>query len=235
MTRRQTTAVIGVVAVLLAGCNTTAGQDTAQPPTPTQAATTETATASPSPAPSPTAGETSPEETAPPEKTEAPEETATPDGDQSRQWASCEHPDGITVEYPKGWRVNDGDTLPTCSAFDPDPLDVPDAQGFFDAAALLSIEPVDFATVADPEAQMGNEVSRRQELVDGHDAVRVETEADGDGLLDEGTRSTRWMIVLGREETLTFTTHETGDSDEYEQHRDVLDEMVTRLELPTNQ
>lgn len=217
MRRRQMTAVVGVVALLLVACNGEPEQDTAQEPTATAPTT---ATATPSPTASPTATET-----ATPEVTEE----ATEEG---RQWASCEHPEGISVEYPEEWHVNDGDTLPPCSAFDPQPLDVPEAQEFFDAGVLLSVEPVGFSTVADPEAQSGTELDRRDELVDGHDAVRVETEATGDALLAEGTRSTRWMVVLGREETLTLTTHETGDADEYESHREVLDEMVTRLELP---
>lgn len=138
------------------------------------------------------------------------------------------------MEYPASWHVNSGDTLPPCSAFDPEPLDVPEAQEFFDAGVLLSVEPVDYATIADPAAQAGRELDRRDTMVDGHDAVRIQTEAQGDALLPDGTRSTRWIVVLGRDETLTMTTHETGAAEEYETHRDVLDEMVTRLELPPN-
>lgn len=222
MRRRPTTAFFAALTVLLTACSG-AAEDTAQQPTETATPVTETATPSPSPTPNET-------------ETATPAPTAEPTDDEARQRASCEHPEGITVEYPRDWHVNEGGTLPPCSAFDPQPLDVPDAQEFFDAGVLLSVEPVDFSTVADPESQTGRELNRRDELVDGHDAVRIETEAEGDAILEEGegTRSTRWIVVLGREQTLTMTTHETGDAGEYESHREVLDEMVMRLELPEN-
>ncbi|MDQ4143243.1 MAG: hypothetical protein M3198_05745 [Actinomycetota bacterium] len=147
------------------------------------------------------------------------------------QWATCDHPEGITVSYPQGWRVNSGETLPACSAFNPQPFEVPRATEFFDAAVLLSIERVDFQTITDADARAGRVISRREEMVDGHDAVRTETESEGDALLPEGTRSTRWFVVFGRDRTLTLVTHEVDGSD-YESNRNTLDEMISRLELP---
>lgn len=153
---------------------------------------------------------------------------------EAMQWASCEHPGGITVEYPAGWLVNDGDVLPECSAFDPESMEIPEASEFLDAAVLLSVEPVDFATISDPDSQSGRALARSTATVDGHDAVRVETESDGEALLDAGTRSTTWIIELDEVRTLTASTYEIATAEEYESNRAVLDQMVPRLQLPAS-
>lgn len=178
----------------------------------------------------------SPTSTATPAGTSGPgdEGPADEDGEEGDdiQWASCEHPSGVSVDYPEGWHVNEGSTLPACSAFDPEPLDVPEATEFLSSAVLLTVEPVDFAAAADPQSRTGEVIEEREQMVDGHDAVRFEQEAQGDALLEEGTRTTRWLIVLDREETLTLVTHQVGDPQEYESNQRILDLMVPRLQLP---
>ncbi len=150
------------------------------------------------------------------------------------EWASCEHPEGIAVDYPVDWHVNDGDVLPKCSAFDRQPLDVPENQEFFDAAVMLRVEPVGFSRIADPEHGSGEVLDRSAEMVDGHDAVRVETRASGDGLLPDDLRSTRWFVVAGREKTLVAVTYDVQGR-HYSRNRDVLDRMVRRLQIPLNE
>ncbi|HVL50819.1 MAG TPA: hypothetical protein VM754_04890 [Actinomycetota bacterium] len=171
----------------------------------------------------PTDGETSP----------SPDETQSPDGDNGDDiaWATCEHPEGIRVSYPEGWHVNSGETMPACSAFDPEPFDVPEATEFFGAAALLSVEQVDFETITSPDARMGRRLNERDQLIDGQDALRIETESEGDAMFPAGMRSTRWLVLLGESRTLTLTTHQVEGAD-YERNRQVLDQMATRLELP---
>jgi hypothetical protein len=160
----------------------------------------------------------------------APGGTQSPDGDDIA-WATCDHPEGIRVFYPEGWHVNSGQTLPACSAFDPEPFDVPDATEFLEAAALLSVEQIDFDTIIDPDSRTGRVLNERDQLIDGQDALRVETESGGDALLPEGLRSTRWFVLLDENSTLTMVTHQVEGAD-YERNRQFLDQMAMRLELP---
>ncbi len=160
----------------------------------------------------------------------SPDETQSPDGDDMA-WATCEHPEGIRVSYPEGWHVNSGATHPACSAFDPEPFEVPEATEFLDAAALLSVEQVDFETITSPDARAGRVLNERDQLIDGQDALRIESESEGDALLPEGLRSTRWFVLLGENRTLTLVTHQVEGAD-YERNRQILDQMAMRLELP---
>lgn len=150
---------------------------------------------------------------------------------QRANWASCEHPEGIAVSYPDDWHTNEPGTLPACSAFDPQPLDASSDEEFIDSAVLMSVQPVDFSTAADPAALPGEVLEESETAVDGHDAVRVETEATDS---DEGERTTRWLIVLDRNRTLSLVSHEVGNAGDYESNREVLDEMVSLLQLPEN-
>lgn len=160
----------------------------------------------------------------------SPDETPSPDGDDLA-WATCEHPEGIRVTYPEGWHVNSGQTLPACSAFDPEPFEVPEATEFLEAAALLSVEQVDFETITSPDARAGRVLVEREQMIDGQEALRVETESDGDALLPDGLRSTRWFVRLGDNRTLTLVTHQVEGAD-YERNKQFLDHMAMRLELP---
>ena len=222
MPLRQLVVVLTSLLMLMTACDdgndTTAQSQATRPPTPAT-----TASASPSPSATPTQT---------PSPSPAPSPTPTEDSDDAtREWASCEHPEGLTVEYPADWHVNEGETLPACSAFDAESIKVPKNQEFVDVGVLLSAEPVPFSRVAGPEAQTGEVLDRREQLVDGHDAIRIETRSEGDALLGEGIRSTRWLVVLGAEQTLIATTHDVEGQD-YEQNQEVLDAMVERLQIP---
>ncbi|HEX2178330.1 MAG TPA: hypothetical protein VHL54_02260 [Actinomycetota bacterium] len=160
--------------------------------------------------------------------------TGSPAAAGGGQWSTCEHPEGVVVSYPAGWQVNQGGALPACSAFDPAALEIPAGQETFDAAVLLSVDPVDFAAAVDPETISGEVLDRSEAFVDGHDAVRVETRSEANALLPEGGRSTRWFVVFGRESTLSLVTHEVGSEDDYETERQILDQMVERLQLPAD-
>lgn len=165
----------------------------------------------------------------------SPGETPSPNGEDGDDiaWAACEHPGGIQVSYPEGWHVNSGGTLPACSAFDPEPFEVPEASEFLEAAALLSVEQVDFETITGPDARAGEVLNQRDQLIDGQDALRIETESTGDALLPGGLRSTRWFVLLDDNRTLTLTTHQVEGND-YERNRRVLDQMAERLQLPVS-
>lgn len=146
-------------------------------------------------------------------------------------WEECEHPSGLVISYPPGWRVVPDASLPACSGFNPITVDNP-APEVIDAAVLVSVETVDFAAVVDPDATSGETLSRKLDSVDGHDAVRVESRSEGNELLPGNLRNTRWFVVFGRDKTLSLVTYESGDAEAYESARETLDEMVTRLGLP---
>lgn len=169
----------------------------------------------------------------------APEEDATnrsgSDNADQIQWTACEHPEGIDVQYPQDWSVNEeSPTLPSCSAFNPQPLDMADPQDLIDSAVLLSVDSIDFATAIERGALAGNVLDRNETSVDGHEAVRVESESADDPLLEEGIRSTRWLIAFGPDETVSLVSNEAVDSEDYESNREILDEMAVRLQLLDN-
>lgn len=207
--RRALLGTIAAAALLLPACADPSVEEDASA-TPTGQST--------EPAASPTAGAT----------------TGSPAAAGEGQWSTCEHPEGVVVSYPAGWQVNQGGALPACSAFDPAALEIPAGQETFDAAVLLSVDPVDFAAAVDPETISGEVLDRSEAFVDGHDAVRIETRSEGNTLLPEGGRSTRWFVVFGRERTLSLVTHEVGSEDDYETEQQVLDQMVERLQLPAD-
>jgi hypothetical protein len=162
-----------------------------------------------------------------PSPTAEPEETPTPDADDELT-AQCTNPDGFTVSYPEGWSTNETteDALPPCSLFDPQTVDTGDALEVpADIALFLRIEAVAFdATEDDVTVDV---VDRSELTVNGHTAVREETEATGDGMFPEGTRSTMYRVDLG-EQTFIAVTRDEGDP-AYEVKQQVLDAMIDTL------
>ncbi len=134
------------------------------------------------------------------------------------EWSTCRHPEGIVVSYPADWNTNTAGLLPQCSAFDPKPLQN-EGRESFDFAILTSVEDVDFAAVVEPDSSSSEVVDRRETVVDGHDAVRVESRSEPNPLAPEGTRSTRWFVVFGRDRTLSLVAHDVGPDDDYEFER----------------
>jgi hypothetical protein len=149
------------------------------------------------------------------------------------EWSTCRHPEGVVVSYPADWNTNAAGVLPHCSAFDPELLQN-EGRESFDSAILTSVEDVDFAAVVEPDATSGEVVDRRETVVDGHDAVRIESRSEPNPLAPEGMRSTRWFVVFGRDRTLSLVAHDVGPNDDYESEQKVLDEMVSRLQLPAD-
>lgn len=204
--------------LVLTGCTGADGPDDAtDSPTPSPAATT--------PGGSPTAT---------PEESPSPEASPTP-----ALGASCTNSElGVTVAYPEEWRTNDGDVLPSCSLFDPDPIDLEPATEIPpDLAVTLQGSDRQFATHADATDEPGTrEIERRETTVDGRDAVAMLLEATEDApLLEPGTRLYRWVIDLGVDEmtvvsTLLVVTYDQGEP-AFDEKRRVLDAMVRSLDL----
>lgn len=197
---RRVKRIIAVVAVSLASC-------TAPASAPTQQARTDsprTETAAPSTA------------------------TTAPPVELSRRCTNTQH--GFSISYPAGWHTNDGSVIPGCSAFDPQPPDIPrNSEIPFEIAVLVNVQqtPVQDLTQT---SQWERVLSSSETTVDGKKAIRVEVESTGEGLADRGMRTMRYVVDLGGGRALVASTNATGES--YAGNRDMLARMVQSIDLP---
>ena len=232
-------AVLSLAALALTGC--ASGDEPDPAASPSQSET-----------PSPTPGETPADDTPDDDESEpdaspsptpsddvTPSPTATP-GDEPSLAASCTNSElGVTIAYPDGWSTNDGDVLPACSVFDPEPFELEENTEIpLELAVVVQGSDRQFATYADAGDQPGSrELERREATVDGHDAVAMLLEATEDApLLEPGTRLYRWVIDTGVDEmtavsTLLLVSYDRGEP-AFDQKRRTLDAMVEQLELP---
>jgi hypothetical protein len=164
-------------------------------------------------------------ETAPPADEPTVDDTATA--------ATCTNEDvGYAVEYPDGWHVNDGEVLPACSAFDPEPVAIPDRTDIpTDIAVVIRGEPIAFADLSDPAGDPGVTVQDRQDLtIDGRSAVALELEATGEGMYPEGHVLHRYVVEVNADTSLVAETHDVeAATPSFDERRDILDEMVRSL------
>lgn len=135
---------------------------------------------------------------------------------------------GYRLHYPADWHVNEGDVAEPCSFFDRDPFEVPEATEFIDVAVLVSREPVPLDAIVgeDPTRTVLDE---KDTEIAGNRAVRIESEATGEGLLDAGTRFYQ-VVVEADGESIVLSTYEVGDLD-YEGNKEAVDEPADSLEL----
>ncbi|HEX2062023.1 MAG TPA: hypothetical protein VHK90_14875, partial [Thermoanaerobaculia bacterium] len=135
----------------------------------------------------------------------------------------------FTVSYPAGWHTNGGDVIPACSAFDPQPVQVPPQSEMpFDIAIVLTVQQVPFDRASDPRFE--RVLSSERLTIGGRPALRADVEATGEGLADRGMRTLRYAIDLGGARSLIASTHRTDDS--YERNQEILARMVETLSLP---
>lgn len=155
--------------------------------------------------------------------------STTSPGDEAATQACTNDEAGYTVELPQGWSTNDGEVVPPCRFFHPEPFEVPEATEVIGLAVTVSVEPVPFERVSSPDDMSEDELSREQTTVAGRPAVRVETVSTGEGLLPEGVRSYRYAVDLdGR--TLIAVTRDVEGLD-YAENQEVVDAMMDSLEL----
>jgi hypothetical protein len=137
---------------------------------------------------------------------------------------------GFTVSYPAGWHTNDGTVIPACTAFDPQPVQVPPQSEIpFDIAVLVDVQQAAFDRTPDP--QFERVLSSERLTIGGRPALRVEVEATGEGLADRGMRTLRYSIDLRDGRTLVASTNRTGE--EYEREKEILRRMVEAISVPT--
>ena len=192
--------------------------DTTDPPPPTSSSTSSTSSLTEPPAPSTTIGAS----------TTLPPETSLPGGELTR----CESPEGYSIEYPVNWSTNPGDVVAPCGQFHPDGVPEPEATDERVAAITAYIDPVPFAEVAAPVD--GRDAARAVTAIDGFPAVRLEHEADGDGLWPQGTPITTYMIDLpvdGQGSETLFLDTVGLDMFDYETNQVVLDRMARTLDV----
>ena len=137
--------------------------------------------------------------------------------------ATCASPEGFRVDHPADWSVNDGEVLPACSWFDPEPFDVPEAT---DARAAVTIRllPGDA-----PELAFPDEVARAIVPVDGRDALRVEQVTTA-GLWPVGTPITSYVVDLPDGRVLLADVVGLPGSD-HDRDVAVLDAMMASLDV----
>jgi hypothetical protein len=182
------------------------------------------------------AGHTSPDQTSaipttPPSST--PRVTTTtasplPGGDLMR----CESPAGFAISAPASWHSNEGDVVPRCGQFNPDPFEVPRGTDERVAAIVVYRERVDYATAARPKEDRDED--RFITTVDGRQAVRLSFTTTGEGLYPSGIPVTRYFVDVwptgGDPATLVADTLGTEPFD-HERNTVVLDRMVQTLDI----
>jgi len=117
-----------------------------------------------------------------------------------RVWTSCTNERaGYEISYPDDWHTATLDGEFECSFFDPEPFEIiPESE--FPLTALQAFPAGEegrtfddvVAEYADPMFE--RELGRDETKVAGFPAVRLETEATGQGLYDEGTRTIAYVV-----------------------------------------
>lgn len=143
------------------------------------------------------------------------------------QWPVCTNAErGYSIRHPAGWHTAYG-----CRYLDPAPLDIPPAtDGFFSAVAVVAGDTSFEQARRRADDRFLVILLRKETTIAGRSAVRYETEATGEGLLDKGSRL--YSVVIdnaGRSfEILTAWFPGTSTS-EYELRKELVDEMVATV------
>lgn len=148
------------------------------------------------------------------------EPTPTPADEPVPLTQECTSPDGFTISYPEGWVTDE-----ECTLFDPESVEfegmhVPESIGVY-----ANVDAVEFERT-EPE-RFEEELGGRETTIDGRPALRLETEATGEGLYDAGHVSTSWRVDLDGE-TFIAITHDVEELD-YAANQAILDAMVESL------
>ena len=147
--------------------------------------------------------------------------------------ATCEgaeHGLGYRVAYPEAWwaSADDGDA---CRWFHPEPYDLPEeARDVADIAIMLRVHDEPAADLRDLDPDRHDLVSESEATVAGRPAVVQEYTLELDGLMPEGTRVYRYLVDVG-ELTLYGQATDVAPAADFEEHRTVLDAMMTSLEI----
>jgi hypothetical protein len=130
----------------------------------------------------------------------AAEEPGGETGKQVRLWTSCTNErSGYEIRYPKEWHTATLDGEFECSFFDPEPFEIIEGSEF-PLTALQAFPAGEEGRTFDQvvgeyvDPMFERELARSDATVAGFSAVRLETEATGRGLFDEGTRTLAYIV-----------------------------------------
>lgn len=158
--------------------------------------------------------------------------TSTVDDGDVALTQSCTHEDRdvrIIVRYPEGWYAADGHGLQSCTAFDPEPIELrPGTEFPRDLGVVLRVEPVAFARAA---TGAGRSIEDERTLtLDGRTAVRQEAVTTGEGLGPAGLRLVRYVVDGGTDRSIIATTHDVEGND-FSRSTEVLDAMAAAFDI----
>lgn len=166
-----------------------------------------------------------------PTATEGP--TASPSPLPGGPLASCSNTEGFEISYPSAWVTNEGDVVPSCSQFHPEPFEVPGATDERVAAITAYIDPVPFHEAAAPEEE--REAERAVTVVDGMQAVRLAYESGPDDFYPEGTPVSVYAIDLSLgvdDDPGTLFVDAVGLTGfDHDRNQVVLDRMVRTIDI----
>ncbi len=153
-------------------------------------------------------------------------------------WQRCSRPDlGFSIAYPGGWYTPGQGELGTspgpakfeCLLFEPKPFQVPLETA--PVALVVSVSHESFARKLsdDTDPSYVQVLAQQDTRIAGVPAVRLETEASGQGAENRGTKYYDYILDLGsRGEITVGTTSVAGD---YEANKSVVDQAAASLTL----
>lgn len=188
-------------------------------------------------APSPSPGPSGSKSMSPATNTPAPTIAPSPSGAPASGTNRCENPElGYAVNYPSDWFANEAverdeerDPVAACQHFSDEPIEMPLNTAWPPTVAMIS-----FSLHAEELPPIGTTLSTEQVTVAGRPATVTESEGPYEGIFfTEGDFSYGYEIMLpdGRFlVALTFYAKE-GDYEDYDAHKQVLDQMMETLVL----
>jgi hypothetical protein len=146
-------------------------------------------------------------------------------------WALCSNHDrGFAIGFPARLHTDEVADHESCEYFDPDPFDVPPQSDF--SGTALEIDPggEDYQVVVDGlvDRRFARVLARKETTVLGRPAVRIETEATGQGFEDRGVKLTTWVVDRDGAAFVVRTTGFPGKGD-YETRQGTLDRAIETL------
>jgi hypothetical protein len=146
----------------------------------------------------------------------ADDESEEPEASLPGGWALCSnHERGFAIGFPARWYTDQVAEHESCEYFDPDPFEVP-AQSDFSGTAL-EVDPggETYKTVVDGlvDRRLARVLARKETTVLGRPAVRIETEATGEGFEGEGVTVTSWVVDRNGSAFVVRTTGFPGKGD----------------------
>ncbi len=146
-------------------------------------------------------------------------------------WNVCSNPElGFSIEYPPGWYTTHLEPRTACLFFDERPFTVPPASELLgNGLAVLpqAQQPFEDVVTGYTDKRFARVLAREDTEVAGLRAVRLETEATGEGLADRGTLETSYVVERDGSAWIVQTSSAPGR--DYEARQEILDRAAATL------